>query len=220
MAQLVGATRSNEIIVLSAHHDHVGNRVDPKTPRPDTVYNGADDDASGTVAVLELAEALSRRRLERTVIFATFGSEETGGQGSSHFIDAAGVDLTQLIANVQFEMLGRPDPTVPPHTLWLTGFERSNLGDELARRGARLVADPHPEQSFFTRSDNIRFARRGVVAHTVSSYGLHKDYHEPSDEIGTIDFAHMTRAIQSLVAPLTWLANGRFRPEWKPGMRP
>ena len=82
------------------------------------------------------------------------------------------------------------------------------------------MADPHPEQSFFTRSDNIRFARRGVIAHTVSSFGLHKDYHQPSDELSTIDFAHMTDAIRSMIEPVRWLANSSFRPEWKPGMKP
>jgi hypothetical protein len=224
VAQLRGrdATQRDEIIVLSAHHDHVGNRPSPKSDAKaaDTVYNGADDDASGTVAVMELAAALARSGSNRTVIFATFGSEETGGQGSTHFIEASGVTLATVVANLQFEMIGRPDPKVPPQTLWLTGYERSTLGEELARRGARLVADPHPDQNFFVRSDNIRFARRGVVAHTVSSYGLHTDYHEPTDEIGQIDFAHMTRAIDSLVAPIRWLANSAFRPEWKAGMRP
>jgi hypothetical protein len=221
VAQLPGtsAEAQEEIVVLSAHHDHVGSRAGTKAGA-DTIFNGADDDASGTVAVMELAEALARQRLRRTVIFATFGSEETGGQGSSHFIDASGVDLTRVVANLQFEMIGRPDPKVPPQTLWLTGYERSDLGEALARQGARLVADPHPEQSFFTRSDNIRFARRGVVAHTVSSFGLHKDYHQPGDEIARIDFAHMTRAIQSLVRPVRWLASSSFIPQWKPGMRP
>ena len=87
-----------------------------------------------------------------------------------------------MVAMVQFEMIGRPDNKVPAKTLWLTGYERSDLGPTLARRGARLVQDPHPDMSFFTRSDNITFARRGVVAHTVSSYGLHKEYHTPADE--------------------------------------
>ena len=223
VAQLRGrsADDQNELIILSAHHDHVGNRSTAKTtPGADTIYNGADDDASGTIAVMELAAALVRQRPKRTVIFATFGSEETGGQGSAHFIDASGVSLSNVVANLQFEMIGRPDPKVPAQTLWLTGYERSDLGEELARRGARLVADPHPDQSFFTRSDNIRFARRGVVAHTVSSYGLHAEYHEPSDEIAKLDFAHMTRAIQSMIAPIRWLANSEFTPAWKPGMRP
>ena len=214
-------TRLRDVLVLSAHLDHVGNRPLPKAgPDVDSIYNGADDDASGTIAVMELARALSGRRPDRTIVFALFGSEEIGGLGSGHFIDASGVPLDTIVANLQFEMIGRPDPKVPAQTLWLTGYERSNLGEELARRGARLVADPHPEQSFFTRSDNIRFARRGVVAHTVSSYGLHKEYHQPSDEIGTVDFAHMTRAIQSMVLPIRWLANSDFRPQWRPGLRP
>ena len=117
-------------------------------------------------------------------------------------------------------MIGRPDAKVPPHTLWLTGYERSNLGPELAKRGAKLVQDPHPEQSFFTRSDNIQFARRGVIAHTVSSFGLHTEYHRPSDEIGKVDFAHMTDAIRSMVEPIRWLANSDFKPTWNPGGRP
>jgi hypothetical protein len=222
IGQLVGRSRDGrEVIVLSAHHDHVGRGSDVKAGTgTDSIYNGADDDASGTIAVIELAAALSQRPTARTLIFATFGSEETGGQGSTHFIETSGVDPRSVVANLQFEMIGRPDPKVPPQTLWLTGYERSNLGEQLAKRGARLVADPHPEQSFFTRSDNIRFARRGIVAHTVSSYGLHTDYHQPSDEIASIDFAHMARAIQSMVGPIQWLANSDFRPEWHPGMRP
>lgn len=221
------AARSNEVILLSAHIDHVGTGRGPAPTAgagqaaADTIYNGADDDASGSIAVLELAEALSRGpRPERTIVFAWFGSEEGGGTGSRYFADKPVVPLDRIVANLQFEMIGRPDAKVPPHTLWLTGYERSNLGPELAKRGAKLVQDPHPEQSFFTRSDNIQFARRGVIAHTVSSFGLHKDYHQPSDEIGTIDFAHMTDAIRSMLAPIRWLANANFTPEWLPGQRP
>ena len=117
-------------------------------------------------------------------------------------------------------MIGRPDPLVPPQTLWLTGYERSNLGAALADRGARLVADPHPEQNFFNRSDNIRFARRGIVAHTVSSFGLHEQYHRPNDEIEFVDFVHMTEAIRSMLEPVRWLADSDFVPEWAPGGRP
>jgi hypothetical protein len=204
-----------EVIVLSAHLDHVGAR--DVAPGEDGINNGADDDASGTIAVLELAEALARGpRPKRTIVFAAFGSEERGGFGAGYFVDRPVVPLKAIVADLQFEMLGRPDELVPPHTLWLTGYERSDLGAELAKQGARLVADPHPDQGFFTRSDNIRFARRGVVAHTVSSFGLHTDYHRPSDEIDTIDFAHMTDAIRSLVEPIRWFANSTFRPAWAP----
>jgi Zn-dependent M28 family amino/carboxypeptidase len=223
VGQLTGSdpALSKEVILLSAHIDHVGTGRGTPQPGRDSIYNGADDDASGSTAVLELAEALALGpRPKRTIVFAWFGSEEGGGTGSGYFVDKPVVPLDQIVANLQFEMIGRPDAKVPPHALWLTGYERSNLGPELAKRGARLVQDPHPDQSFFTRSDNIRFARRGVIAHTVSSFGLHKDYHQPSDEIGTIDFAHMTDAIRSMIQPVRWLANSTFRPEWKPGMKP
>jgi Zn-dependent M28 family amino/carboxypeptidase len=211
-----------EIILLSAHLDHVGTRTPANAaPGADSIYNGADDDASGTVAVLELARTLALGpRPRRTIIFAFFGSEEAGGYGSRFFADRPVVPLTQVVANLQFEMIGRPDGKVPPHTLWLTGYERSTLGPALAQQGAKLVQDPHPEQSFFTRSDNIQFARRGVIAHTVSSFGLHKEYHQPSDEIALIDFAHMTDAIRSLLEPIRWLANSPFKPDWLPGMKP
>jgi aminopeptidase YwaD len=216
------AASAGEVILLSAHLDHVGLRPGAgSAPAADVIYNGADDDASGTVAVLELARALAAgTRPRRTIVFAFFGSEETGGFGSRYFVDRPVIPLPQLVANLQFEMIGRPDGAVAPRTLWLTGYERSTLGSALAAQGARLVQDPHPEQSFFTRSDNIRFARRGVVAHTVSSYGLHKDYHRPSDEVQLIDFPHMLDAIRSMLEPIRWLANSGFRPSWHPGMQP
>lgn len=216
-----GTSSAQEVILLSAHIDHVGNGRGQAAAGADNVYNGADDDASGSIAILELAEAIAAGpRPERTIIFAWFGSEESGGTGSRYFADKPVVALANVVANLQFEMIGRPDEKVPARTLWLTGYERSTLGPELAKRGAKLVQDPHPDQSFFTRSDNIQFARRGVVAHTVSSFGLHKDYHQPSDEIRTIDFTHMTDSIRSMLGPIRWLANSTFKPEWLPGRKP
>jgi hypothetical protein len=210
------------VILLTAHLDHLGNRAPAnRTGAVDTVYNGADDDASGSIAVLELAEVLAKgKRPRRTVIFAWFGSEESGGAGASHFIDAPPVPLDAIVANLEFEMIGRADKAVAAHTLWLTGYERTNLGPALAKRGAKIVADPHPDQNFFSRSDNIQLARRGVIAQTVSSFGLHTDYHQPSDEVKTIDFSHMTDSIRSMLPPLLWLANSRFMPEWLPGKKP
>jgi aminopeptidase YwaD len=224
VGRLTGAdpAASSEVILLSAHLDHVGNRA-PRdgSSGADTIYNGADDDASGTVAVLELAQALAQGpRPKRTIVFAFFGSEESGGHGSRFFADRPVVPLSQVVANLQFEMIGRPDAAVPAQTLWLTGYERSNLGPELARHGAKLVQDPHPEEGFFTRSDNIQFARRGVVAHTVSSFGLHDEYHQPSDEIRHINFTHMTVSIRSMLEPIRWLADAAFKPEWLPGKKP
>jgi aminopeptidase YwaD len=209
---------AKEAIVLSAHIDHVGvNRA----VAGDSIYNGADDDASGVVAVLELARVLGAGpKPKRTVYFALFGSEERGGFGSRHFINNPPVPLNNIVADLQFEMIGRPDPKVPANTLWLTGYERSNLGPELAKHGARLVADPHPEENFFQRSDNFAFAQRGVIAHTVSSYGLHAEYHQPSDDLAHIDFSHMTQAINSMIKPVQWLINSNFTPAWLEGKKP
>ena len=212
------AKAAGEVIMLSAHLDHLGVN---ETLTGDKIFNGADDDASGVVAVLELARVLAAgERPKRTVYFVCFGSEERGGFGSRYFIDNPPVPLTQIVANLTFEMLGRPDPKVAASTLWLTGYERSNLGSELVKQGAALVADPHPEQSFFQRSDNYPLALRGVIAHTVSSFGLHSDYHRPSDEISKIDFPFMTRSLNSLVKPVQWLVNSDFRPAWHPGKAP
>lgn len=209
----------SEAIMLSAHLDHLG--VNDAAPGDDKIFNGADDDASGSVAVLELARALAAgKKPRRTVYFVCFGSEERRGAGSRYFIDNPPVPLPQIVADLQFEMLGRPDSKVPANTLWLTGFERSNLGPALARNGAALVADPHPEQHFFQRSDNYPLALRGVIAHTISSFGLHSDYHRPSDDVSKIDFVFMTRSLNSLVRPIQWLVNSDFRPAWLPGQAP
>lgn len=221
IAKITGSdkTLSSEVIVLSAHLDHLGLHENVKGE--DKIFNGADDDASGSVAVLELARILgSRPRPKRTVYFVCFGSEEIGGFGARYFVGNLPFPKEKLVANLEFEMIGRPDAKVKPEELWLTGYERSNLGPELARRGAKLVADPHPDQHFFQRSDNYTLARQGIIAHTVSSFGLHTDYHQVSDDVRTIDFAHMTHAIDSMVAPVMWLANSAFRPAWNDGQKP
>ncbi len=205
-------------VLLSAHLDHLGVG---QPVNGDDIYNGADDDASGTTAVLELARVLGKGpKPKRTVIFALFGSEETGALGSQYFRLHPPVPLKQIAVNLEFEMLGRADPLVKSDTMWLTGWERSNLGPTLAAHGANLVGDPHPEQNFFARSDNYGLAKTGVVAQTVSSYGLHKDYHQPSDDLAHIDFKHMDAAIQSLLEPVTWLVNSSFTPNWNEGGRP
>jgi len=214
LAKIEGTTQKQQIILLSAHLDHLGI-MDGK------VYPGADDDASGTVAVMELARALAKEpRPQRTIVFALWGSEEKGLVGARYFLKHPAFDLHRIVANLEFEMIGRSDPKVKPDQLWLTGWERTNLGPELAAHGASLVADPHPEQNFFTRSDNYALARDGIVAQTVSSYGLHKDYHQPTDTVDRIDWPHLDNAIGSMIAPIAWLANSSFQPQWAAGQRP
>ncbi|HEV7674857.1 MAG TPA: M20/M25/M40 family metallo-hydrolase [Candidatus Angelobacter sp.] len=208
------AKLKDQVILLTAHMDHLG-------VNGDNIYNGADDDASGCVAVLQLARALAHKKPpKRTVLFVFFGSEETGGQGNQYFLEHPPVSLKTIVANLEFEMIGRPDSAVKSDELWLTGFDRSNLGPELAKHGAKLVADPHPKENFFRRSDNYALAKQGVIAHTVSSFGLHSDYHRPGDDVAHIDFNHMDQAIHSMLGPVEWLANSEFKPEWKPGKKP
>ncbi len=207
-----------DAILLTAHLDHLG--VGP-VKKGDRIYNGADDDASGATAVIELARVFSQGpRPARTVLFVLFGSEELGGFGNRYFLDHPPVPLDHMVANLEFEMIGRRDPSLPKDGLWLTGFNRSDLGPELARHGAALVADPHPKENFFQRSDNYSLARRGIIAQTVSSFGLHADYHQPSDELERIDFAHMEQAISSMVQPIRWLAQTNWKPKWLPHGKP
>ena len=214
LAKIEGKKQRDQIILLSAHLDHLGVK-NGKT------YPGADDDASGTVAVMELARALAQQpQPERTLVFALWGSEEAGLVGARYFLQNPTLDLKDIVANLEFEMIARPDPKVKPDQLWLTGWERTNLGPELATHGAALVGDPRPEQSFFTRSDNFALAKDGIVAQTISSYGLHKDYHQPSDSLDKVDWRHLDQAIGSMIAPISWLANSDFTPEWKAGQKP
>jgi hypothetical protein len=222
VAILRGSAAPSEVVLLTAHLDHLG--IGPAV-KGDSIYNGADDDASGTTAVLTLAHILATGpRPRRTIVFALFGSEEMSGYGLGYgnhaFLQRPPMPLSSIVANLEFEMIGRPDPAVPPGTLWLTGFDRSNLGPELAKHGAHLVNDPHPKEQFFRRSDNYALAEQGIVAHTVCSFGLHKDYHQPSDDLSTIDFTHMTNAIASMVNPVRWLADSTWKPQWNPGGRP
>ncbi len=207
----------SQIVLITAHLDHLG--VGPAI-HGDSIYNGADDDASGTTAVIELARMLSRaKRPRRTVAFVLFGSEELGGLGSRYFFDHPPFALDKIVANLEFEMIGRPDPLARA-SLWLSGYRRSDLGAALVRHGAPLIPDPHPEQYFFRRSDNYDLARRGVVAQTISSFGLHRDYHQPSDDLSRIDFPHLDFAIAAMEPPIAWLANTDWSPKWTLGGRP
>jgi len=104
--------------------------------------------------------------------------------------------------------------------MMMTGFDRSNFGAALRDQGALIAPDLYPEQNFFERSDNYQLALRGVVAHTISGWAVTPTYHSLEDTNANLDIPFMTRAIQSLVGPLRWLADSDFVPEWAPGGRP
>jgi hypothetical protein len=212
---LKGSDPSAGTVLFSAHLDHLGRQADG------TVMHGANDDASGTTAVLELAEALAAgKQPKRSILFVAYGSEEMGGFGSTYFGEHPPIPLDQIIANVEFEMIGAQDPKLPANTLMMTGFDRSNLGAALKRQGALVTGDPYPEERFFERSDNYALALKGIVAHTVSGWAVTPTYHQPTDTYENLNIKFMTNAIRSLVAPLEWLANSDFVPAWNPGGRP
>src|SRR5688500_8098619 len=229
-ANVIGIIRGSDprmrdsAVVVGAHFDHVGMQPAPDSvrPRPDSIFNGADDDASGVIAVLEIARALKRGPPpKRTLIFAAFTGEEGGGvRGSPYYLQHPVIPLDRTVAQLQIEMIGRPDSLAGgAGKAWLTGYERSTMGDFLKQYGIPIVPDPRPAQSFFTRSDNIRFARAGIPAHTLSTFNLHTDYHRPSDDVSKVDFPHMTAVIGAAVHATRLLADGPA-PVWKQGGRP
>lgn len=212
---LQGTDPSAGVLMISAHLDHIGVRSDG------VVMPGANDDASGTVAVIELANALAASGPhERSIMFVAYGSEEAGLLGSRYFVANPPIPLTDIAANLEIEMIGDQDPQLPAGVMMMTGFERSNFGAALKERGALIGPDPYPEQNFFQRSDNYALALQGIVAHTISGWATIPTYHTAEDTIENLDIPFMTNAIQSLVQPLKAMADGDFTPEWAEGGRP
>jgi hypothetical protein len=211
--------RRDEVVLVTAHYDHIGIG---RAVGADSINNGADDDASGTIGLLELARAMARGpRPARTIVFAAVTGEEVGLIGTRWYVNHPVRPLDRTVANLNLEMIGRPDTlTGGVGTAWLTGYERSTFRDLLADAGVPIVPDPRPAQRFFERSDNIDFARRGIPAHTLSTYNLHAQYHTVKDEAETLDPVHMARVIDAAIVALRALADAADVPRWHPGGRP
>lgn len=208
----------DQVVVIGAHYDHLG----VGTPvNGDSIYNGADDDASGVTTVLSIARALQQGPPpKRTIAFIATTGEEQGIRGTQWYVKHPAFPIDKMVAEMEIEMIGRPDSMAGgPGKAWLTGYDRSTMGDMLKASGIPIVADPYPQHRFFERSDNIVFARMGIPAHTLSSFNLHEDYHKPADDIDKIDFPHMTAVINAGVKAARILADGAA-PQWKEGGRP
>lgn len=223
-ANVVGVIRGadrvlrDEVVLVTAHYDHIGIG---RTVDGDSINNGADDDASGVVALIEMAKALrAGPRPKRTIVFMAITGEEVGGFGTRWYIAHPVRPLEKTVVDLNVEMIGHADSLAGGFgKAWLTGYERSTMGDLLADNGIPLVPDPRPTQNFFSRSDNVAFARVGIPAHSLSSYNLLSPYHVPGDEASTIDTAHMAQVISATARALRLLADG-VRPEWHPGGKP
>jgi len=211
---LEGKSKKDEFVVVSAHFDHLGIR---KTTRQlDSIYNGANDDASGVTGVLTLAEYFKNKGTnERTIVFVAFTGEEMGLKGSTHF--GKGIVASKFVAGINLEMIGKT-PSFGPNTAWLTGFERSDFGkiiqQNLEGTGYQLFPDPYKKFNLFFRSDNASLARLGVPSHTFSTtpIDVDKDYHQASDEAATLNMTVITQTIQAVAKGTESIINGLDTP--------
>ena len=211
---LPGKSKADEIVLYTAHYDHLGEKQSESGVGE--IFNGADDDASGVSAVINLANHFTKKaNNERTLMFATFSAEEIGGFGSRYF--SKQLDASSITAMINIEMIGKP-AKFGAGTVWMTGMNRSNLGEQLnktlEKHGLTIHADPYPKQNLFYRSDNATLARLGVPAHSFSSTQLDKDqhYHQVSDDINSLDLNSMHQVIKTLAIATTPLVTGQVTP--------
>lgn len=210
---LPGKTRPNEYIVFSGHYDHLGIVA---AVGQDSIANGADDDASGVTAVISLAKAYAKQGgNERTLIFVAFTAEESGGFGSQYF--SRQLDPDSVVAMINMEMIGK-DSKFGPNTVYITGFERSDLGALMQKKvegtGFAFHPDPYPEQNLFYRSDNATLAAQGVPAHSFSTVQIDKDeyYHTVKDELATLDIKNIISTIKAIALGARGLVDGSDTP--------
>jgi peptidase M28-like protein len=196
---LPGKSKKNEYVIFSAHYDHLGVG---KPVNGDSIYNGANDDASGTTAVIMLAKYLKALgNNERTIVFAAFTAEEMGGYGSQYF--SSQFDPNKVIAMFNIEMIGTQSKW-GKNSAYITGFEKTDMGSilekNLERTGFTFYPDPYPMQQLFYRSDNATLARLGVPAHTISTSKMDDEpnYHRVTDQIETLDMDNMAMIIRSI----------------------
>ncbi len=211
-----GKTKPDEYVVFSGHYDHLGVRPGMK---PDSIFNGADDDASGTTAVIELAKYYKKlNNNARTLIFVGFCAEEIGEYGSQHF--ATTVNPDKVVAMFNIEMIGKPSKW-GQSSAYITGFERSDFGTILQKNlegtPFKFYPDPYTDQNLFYRSDNASLARVGVPAHTISTVQMDSanpdpDYHKVTDELKTLDVANITAAIRAIALSSRTIVSGKDTP--------
>ena len=217
------AALKKEYVLFTAHMDHIGtpSAGEGCVPRgADSICNGAGDDGSGTVAVIELAEAFTsaRERPKRSLVFMTVSGEERGLWGSAYFADHPTVPVANVIADLNIDMVGRNSKD----TVAVIGREHSNLGvtlDSVAAAHRELnikpVGDLWPQEGLFFRSDHYNFARKGVPILFFTT-GLHPDYHQVSDSPEKIDAEKEARFTRLLFHVGLAVANTPQRPRWNP----
>ena len=206
----------DEYIVYSAHFDHVGVGIPDESG--DSIYNGADDDASGTAVLLEAAAAFAALSVPpaRSVIFLAVSGEEKGLLGSQYFSENPTVPIDGIVMNINLDMVGRNHPD----TVIGVGRQYTNLGpltdrvlEEHPDLGFIVIEDPKPEEQAFFRSDHLHFVNKDIPAIFFTTWD-HEDYHKPSDEVGLIDMEKAARVGRMVFHVGALIAGGTVDPEW------
>ncbi|HEY4198155.1 MAG TPA: M20/M25/M40 family metallo-hydrolase [Mucilaginibacter sp.] len=212
-----GKTKPNEYVVFSGHYDHLGIIAPVKG---DSIANGADDDASGTTAVISLAKYYKKlNNNARTLIFVAFTAEEIGEYGSQYF--AKTVDPDKVVAMFNIEMIGKASK-FGQNSAFITGFGRSDFGTILQKNlegtAFKFYPDPYPDQDLFYRSDNASLAKVGVPAHTISTdqIDIDKLYHTVGDEFSTLDVGNITSTIRAIALSSRTIVAGTDTPKRVP----
>jgi hypothetical protein len=218
---LPGKSMKDQYVIFSGHYDHLGIRQTKDKDGnvlPDSIYNGANDDAAGTTAVIMLAKyykALNNNA--RTLIFVAFTAEEVGGYGAQYFSRQFDPEAVKAMFNI--EMIGT-ESKWGKNSAYITGYERTDMGKMLQANlegsGFNFYPDPYPSQQLFFRSDNATLARLGVPAHTISTSKMENppepNYHKVSDEVSTLDMDNMAMIIKSIAISAKGIVAGKQTP--------
>jgi hypothetical protein len=214
----------NEYLVLSAHFDHIGIR---KGIQPDSVYNGADDNAAGTCALIGIAKTIKEGRLKpgRSIIFAAFSGEESGMRGSRYFVSRPPIQIKNIYANLNFEMIGHSE-YLGKNNYYMTGCSNSSLDNIISEynKGTefKLVDTISMANSLFYSSDNIAFSRitavdgitRGIPSGTFATTTMADYIHKPTDEAELFDFDNMANLVSHFASLTIWLSGNKKEIEW------
>lgn len=211
---LPGKSKKNEYVIFSGHYDHLGIARQPVNG--DSIYNGANDDAAGTTAVMMLAHYFKNlSNNERTLVFAAFTAEEIGGFGSQYF--STQFDAAHVVAMFNIEMIGT-ESKWGKNSAYITGYEKTNMGEILQNnlKGSAFTfyPDPYSTENLFYRSDNATLARLGVPAHTISTAKMdgEPNYHRVSDEISSLDIENMAEIVKAIAASSKTIISGKDTP--------
>jgi hypothetical protein len=206
-------------LVLTAHYDHLGV---VGSGEGEHIYNGANDDASGTSSVIEIAKALAAlpQKPRRSIVFMTLFGEELGVLGSRYYCQHPVFPLARTVADINREQLGRTDDNEGPRRLQfnLTGFDYTDIAAFLSKAGGetgiKVVKDGRNSDSFFSRSDNTAFAEAGVPSTTLSVSYIYPDYHRPGDKWPKLDYDNMAKVDSAVALGVFRIADSAEAPQW------